>query len=65
MVPNNRMSAVLGSTDLARSQDFYEHKVGLRLSTATIKNHLVEVHSLDGGPAAPASCRQAANVVNT
>ncbi len=41
MVPNNRVSAVLCSTDLERSQDFYENKVGLRLSTATIKNHLV------------------------
>ena len=41
MVPNNRVSAVLCSTDLARSQGFYESKVGLRLSTATIKNHLV------------------------
>lgn len=41
MVPNNQVSAVLCSTDLARSQDFFENKVGLRLSTATIKNHLV------------------------
>jgi predicted enzyme related to lactoylglutathione lyase len=41
VVPNNRVSAVLCSTDLARSQGFYESKVGLRLSTATIKNHLV------------------------
>ena len=41
MVPNNRVSAVLCSTDLARSQGFYEGKVGLRLSPATIKNHLV------------------------
>ncbi len=37
----NRVSAVLCSTDLERSQDFYENKVGLRLSRATIKNHLV------------------------
>lgn len=35
------MSAVLCSNDLARSQDFFENRVGLRLSTATIKNHLV------------------------
>jgi len=41
VVPNNRVSAVLCSTDLARSQEFYESKVGLRLSPATIKNHLV------------------------
>ena len=40
-MPSNRVSAVLCSTDLARSQDFYEHKVGLKLSSATIKNHLV------------------------
>lgn len=41
MAPKNEVSAVLCSTDLERSQDFYEHKVGLRLSPATIKNHLV------------------------
>jgi catechol 2,3-dioxygenase-like lactoylglutathione lyase family enzyme len=37
----NRVSAVLCSTDLERSQKFYEDKVGLKLSSATIKNHLV------------------------
>ena len=37
----NRVSAVICSTDLARSQDFYEHEVGLQLSAATIPNHLV------------------------
>jgi predicted enzyme related to lactoylglutathione lyase len=37
----NRVSAVLCSTDLERSQKFYEDKVGLELSSATIKNHLV------------------------
>ena len=37
----NRVSAVLCSTDLERSQKFYEEKVGLKLSSATIKNHLV------------------------
>ena len=41
MVGNNRISAVLVSTDLERSQDFYERKVGLTLSPETIKNHLV------------------------
>jgi catechol 2,3-dioxygenase-like lactoylglutathione lyase family enzyme len=41
MIPNNRVSAVLCSTDLARSQEFYEKRVGLKLSTETIKNHLV------------------------
>ena len=36
-----RVSAVLCSADLARSQTFYEHKVGLQLSPETIPNHLV------------------------
>ncbi len=41
MVGNNRISAVLVSTDLEQSQAFYQNKVGLTLSTDTIKNHLV------------------------
>ena len=41
MVGNNRISAVLVSTDLKKSQDFYESKVGLTLSPETIQNHLV------------------------
>jgi catechol 2,3-dioxygenase-like lactoylglutathione lyase family enzyme len=41
MVSDNRISAVLVSTDLDRAQRFYEDKVGLRLSPETIKNHLV------------------------
>ena len=41
MVGNNRISAVLVSTDLGRSQAFYQDKVGLTLSTDTINNHLV------------------------
>ncbi|MDQ1375648.1 MAG: hypothetical protein QOJ09_2986 [Actinomycetota bacterium] len=41
MVASNRISAVLVSTDLERSQHFYETKVGLTLSPETIKNHLV------------------------
>jgi catechol 2,3-dioxygenase-like lactoylglutathione lyase family enzyme len=41
MVGNNRISAVLVSTDLAASQNFYQNKVGLTLSPETIKNHLV------------------------
>jgi catechol 2,3-dioxygenase-like lactoylglutathione lyase family enzyme len=41
MLSNNRVSAVLVSTDLQRSQHFYESKVGLTLSPDTIKNHLV------------------------
>ncbi|HEY7834791.1 MAG TPA: VOC family protein [Ktedonobacterales bacterium] len=41
MIGQRRISAVLCSTDLAKSQDFYEQQVGLRLSPETIKNHLV------------------------
>ena len=41
MLANNRVSAVLVSTDLERSQRFYEEKVGLALSPETIKNHLL------------------------
>ena len=41
MVGDNRISAVLVSTDLDRSRQFYEEKVGLRLSPETITNHLV------------------------
>jgi catechol 2,3-dioxygenase-like lactoylglutathione lyase family enzyme len=41
MVGDRRISAVLCSTDLARSQEFYEQKVGLKLSPETIKNHLL------------------------
>jgi catechol 2,3-dioxygenase-like lactoylglutathione lyase family enzyme len=41
MVGDNRISAVLVSTDLDRSRQFYEAKVGLRLSAETITNHLV------------------------
>ena len=36
-----RLSAVLCSTDLDRSQRFYEELVGLTLSPETIKNHLL------------------------
>lgn len=41
MTGDNRLSAVLVSTDLDRSQAFYEDKVGLALSAETIKNHLL------------------------
>lgn len=40
-VADNRISAVLCSTDLVRSQEFYEQKVGLGPSPETIENHLV------------------------
>jgi catechol 2,3-dioxygenase-like lactoylglutathione lyase family enzyme len=38
---DRKVSAVLCSTDLARSQEFYEQKVGLKLSPETIPNHLL------------------------
>jgi len=41
MVSNNRISAVLVSTNLETSQGFYQNKVGLTLSPETIKNHLL------------------------
>ena len=41
MVASNRISAVLVSTDLETSQDFYESRIGLKLASDTIKNHLV------------------------
>jgi len=41
MLANNRISAVLVSTDLERSQHFYESKLGLTLSPETIRNHLI------------------------
>jgi len=41
MIGDTRISAVLVSTDLDRAQDFYENKVGLKLSPETIKNHLL------------------------
>lgn len=41
MLTTTRISAVLSSTDLARSQEFYEQRVGLTLSPETIPNHLL------------------------
>jgi predicted enzyme related to lactoylglutathione lyase len=41
MLSNNRISAVLVSTDLEASQRFYEKQVGMMLSPETIPNHLV------------------------
>ena len=41
MIANHKISAVLCSTDLARTQEFFEQKVGLTLSPETVKNHLV------------------------
>ena len=41
MIGTGRISAVLCSTDLERSREFYEQKLGLKLSPETIKNHLL------------------------
>lgn len=41
MIGSNKISAVLVSTNLEQCQDFYERKVGLKLSPETIKNHLL------------------------
>jgi catechol 2,3-dioxygenase-like lactoylglutathione lyase family enzyme len=41
MLHARRISAVLCSTDLERSQAFYEGRAGLKLSPETIKNHLL------------------------
>jgi predicted enzyme related to lactoylglutathione lyase len=41
MLVDNKISAVLVSTDLDNARSFYENKVGLTLSPETIKNHLV------------------------
>jgi catechol 2,3-dioxygenase-like lactoylglutathione lyase family enzyme len=41
LVAQNRISAVVSSTDLERSREFYEKKVGLTLSPKTVPNHLL------------------------
>ena len=41
MLSDNRISAVIVSTDLEAAQRFYEEKVGLTLSAETIPNHLL------------------------
>jgi catechol 2,3-dioxygenase-like lactoylglutathione lyase family enzyme len=41
MLGERRISAVVCSTDLAKCQEFYVQKVGLKLSPETIKNHLL------------------------
>jgi catechol 2,3-dioxygenase-like lactoylglutathione lyase family enzyme len=41
VLSDDRVSAVLCSTDPERSRQFYGRKVGPRLSSETIKNHLV------------------------
>jgi catechol 2,3-dioxygenase-like lactoylglutathione lyase family enzyme len=41
VVAQNKISAVVCSTDLERSREFYEQKVGLILSAETVPNHLL------------------------
>jgi len=41
LVAQNRISAVVCATDLERSREFYEQRVGLRLSPETVPNHLL------------------------
>jgi catechol 2,3-dioxygenase-like lactoylglutathione lyase family enzyme len=41
VIGEGRISAVLCSTDLDRSREFYEKKLGLALSPETIPNHLL------------------------
>jgi catechol 2,3-dioxygenase-like lactoylglutathione lyase family enzyme len=41
VVAQNRISAVVSSTDLERSREFYEGRLGLTLSSETIPNHLL------------------------
>ncbi len=41
MLGTRKVSAVLCSTDLERSREFYEQQVGLTLSPETIPNHLL------------------------
>ena len=43
MVAQNRISAVVCSTDLERSRAFYEQNVGLTVSDASVPNHLLLV----------------------
>jgi catechol 2,3-dioxygenase-like lactoylglutathione lyase family enzyme len=41
VVAQNRISAVVSSTDLDRSREFYEQKLGLTLRPETVPNHLL------------------------
>jgi predicted enzyme related to lactoylglutathione lyase len=41
LVAQNKISAVVCSSDLDRSQEFYEQRLGLKLSPETIPNHLL------------------------
>lgn len=41
MLTDNRISAVVVSKDLQKAQEFYEQKLGMKLSAETIPNHLI------------------------
>jgi catechol 2,3-dioxygenase-like lactoylglutathione lyase family enzyme len=41
MLSQDRISAVVVSKDLQKAQEFYEQKLGMKLSPETIKNHLL------------------------
>src|SRR5262245_21769623 len=41
MLSSDRISAVVVSKDLRTAQEFYEHKLGMKLSAETIPNHLI------------------------
>jgi catechol 2,3-dioxygenase-like lactoylglutathione lyase family enzyme len=41
LVGESRISAVVGSTDLERSREFYGQKLGLTMSPETVPNHLL------------------------
>jgi catechol 2,3-dioxygenase-like lactoylglutathione lyase family enzyme len=41
LLAHNKISAVVSSTDLDRSREFYEQKLGLTLSPHTVPNHLL------------------------
>jgi hypothetical protein len=41
LVAQNKISAVVCATDVERSPEFYEQKVGLTLSPETVPNHLL------------------------
>jgi catechol 2,3-dioxygenase-like lactoylglutathione lyase family enzyme len=41
LVAQNSISAVVSSTDLERSREFYEQRLGLTVSPETVPNHLL------------------------
>jgi len=41
MLSERRLSAVVVSKDLLKSQEFYENKLGMKLTPETVPNHLI------------------------